>query len=324
MITEAKIKQIYEQLRTPFKYGAVIKQQGNYYDSPVVFKNNNVFYMTCVEIDSNCTYGYKTKLFRSNDLVHFEEVGYILTESNDWDSVQTGGYAQLIDAEFGGSNTIHRVDGKYLFAYVGGNKKGYETDPLSMGFAYCTDVDDLLTYRKFPNPVFTGKDADARFGEQLTIYKACTFIDEKQVLGHKYVMLYNAKSESMKESIYLAVSDDGIHYKRFLDSAIVSAYDIDAENINGDPQIVVMDGLYVMIYFRYENGEAYNTFAVSENLVDWVQWKGQPLMIKEFEWENVFAHKQWFIKENGIVYQYYCAVNDKNERFIALATSQEL
>ena len=137
-------------------------------------------------------------------------------------------------------------------------------------------------------------------------------------------MLYNAKSESMKESIYLAVSDDGIHYKRFLDHAIVSAYDIDVENINGDPQIVLIDGLYVMIYFRYENGVAYNTFAVSENLVDWVQWKGEPLMIKEFEWENIFAHKQWFIKENGIVYQYYCAVNDKNERFIALATSKEL
>ena len=42
----------------------------------------------------------------------------------------------------------------------------------------------------------------------------------------------------------------------------------------------------------------------------------------EYEWENVYAHKPWVVVQNGIVDHFYCAVNDKGERFIALATSQ--
>ena len=73
MITQTQLEKIYKQLCTPFKKGAIIKQQGYYHDSPVVFKHNGVFYMTCVEIDSNCSYGYKTKLFQSKNLIDFEK-----------------------------------------------------------------------------------------------------------------------------------------------------------------------------------------------------------------------------------------------------------
>ena len=60
------------------------------------------------------------------------------------------------------------------------------------------------------------------------------------------------------------------------------------------------------------------------NLIDWTKWDGTPLMKAECEWENIYAHKPWFIKYNNVIYQYYCAVNDKNERFIALATSKDV
>ena len=40
------------------------------------------------------------------------------------------------------------------------------------------------------------------------------------------------------------------------------------------------------------------------------------------DWENIHAHKTWFIRHNGVNYHYYCAVNSENERFIALATSE--
>ena len=79
-----------------------------------------------------------------------------------------------------------------------------------------------------------------------------------------------------------------------------------------------------MLYFIYEPGiGAYNTFAVSDDLINWTKWDGNPLVKSELEWENVFAHRQWVIKENNVVYHYYCAVNRK-ERFIALATSQPM
>jgi hypothetical protein len=69
---------------------------------------------------------------------------------------------------------------------------------------------------------------------------------------------------------------------------------------------------------------AWNTFAVSKDLLHWEKWDGKPLMRSEYPWENKYAHKQWIIKENGVVYQFYCAVTDKDERFIALATSEKL
>jgi hypothetical protein len=79
-----------------------------------------------------------------------------------------------------------------------------------------------------------------------------------------------------------------------------------------------------MFYFRFVKGmNAYNTFAVSQDLKNWTKWEGKPLVESEYEWENVYAHKQWVIKENGVVYHFYCAVNKKKERFIALANSGE-
>ncbi len=327
MVNQEKLNAIYEKLKTPYKYGAVLKNEGYYYDSPVVFRHDDLFYMTCVEIDDKCLTGYKTRLLCSHNLLDWNDVGYILTEHNGWDSAQTGGYAQLIDNEFGGSNEIRAVDGKYLFAYLGGSRTGYETDPLWMGLATCTNIKDLSSYHKQKEPIFTTLDADCRTEESATLYKADMFVDEKQTLGHKYVCAYNAKRADGRESIFLAVSDDGFVWSRYLDRAIISVGECEPSiRINGDPQIIVMDDLYVMLYFIYDgaSNKAWNTFAVSDDLVHWTKWGGAPLVQSEYDWENVYAHKQWVLSHQGTVYHFYCAVNNRNERFVALATSQEI
>jgi hypothetical protein len=78
-----------------------------------------------------------------------------------------------------------------------------------------------------------------------------------------------------------------------------------------------------MFFFRFvEGSHAYNTFAVSRDLVDWTLWGGEPLVQSEEDWENVHAHKSYVVKANGVVYHYYCAVNSKGDRFIALAASE--
>ena len=318
------LKRIYDKIKTPYKYGPVLKLDGRMTDSPIVFKVNGKHYMSFISIDNECKTGYKTHVAISDDLLHWQPIGDILKESGDWDSSQSGGYAQLQDNWFGGSNELLKVNGKYLFAYIGGNKKGYETDPLSMGIATTDDFLNFGGYKKHCCPVLTGKDPDARKGETLTIYKADIFYDSLRTLGYDYVNAYNAKDETHRESIFLAVSDDCIHWKRYGDNAIIPVTECkDSVRINGDPQIIMIDGYYVMLYFVYDTalGGAYNTFAVSEDLIHWTKWEGDPLVKPEYEWENVHAHKQWVIKENGIVYHYYCAVNEK-ERFIALATSK--
>lgn len=325
MIKLDRMNEIYKQIATSYKYGVVLKKDGFYYDSPVVFKHNGKYFLTCVEIDAACTTGYKTKLFRSDNLVDWTELGYVLTENNGWDSAQTGGYAQFIDNCFGGSNEIEKIGGKYVFAYIGGAHNGYETDPLWMGIATCDDVEDLSSYAKAAKPILTTLDKDCRNGESATLYKADMFVDSKRTTGHPYVMAYNAKGPTGRESIFLAVSDDGYNWQRYGDRAVIAVEDCDPSLvINGDPQIVVIDDLYVMFYFVYDGKNAWNTFAVSEDLVHWTKWQGEPLVQSQYPWENVFAHKQWVVKVDDQVYHFYCAVNDKNERFVALATQKEI
>lgn len=322
---KSKLKEIYEQIKTPYKYGAVLKRNGYYYDSPIAFKHGGEFYLTCVEIDAQCTTGYKTKVFASKNLLDWQELGYVLTENNGWDCAQTGGYAQFVDNKFGGSNQIEKIGGKYLLAYIGGAHRGYETDPLWMGLATCEQIEDLHSYKKMEKPILTTLDDDCRTGESATLYKADMFVDERCTTGHKYVMAYNAKGPTGRESIFLAVSNDGYNWQRYGKKAIIAAEDCDdCIVINGDPQIVEMDGLYVMFYFMYDGKNAWNTFAISHDLLHWEKWQGKPLVQSEYPWENVFAHKQWVIKEGNQVYHFYCAVNDKNERYIALATQKEI
>ena len=319
------LEDIYNQLKTPYKYGAVLKLEGRKTDSPIVFKRNGKYYMSFVSIDDACKSGYSTHIAESKDLLHWNVLGEILKEHTEWDSAQSGGYAQLQDNCFGGSNELLTIDGKYLFAYIGGKLTGYETDPLSMGIATTDDFLNFDGYRKYSNPILSGSDVGAREGETLTIYKADIFYDIKETLGYPYVNAYNAKDMTQRESVFLAVSNDCIHWKRYGNRAIIPVTECeDSVRINGDPQIIMIDGYYVMLYFIYDGTVgAYNTFAVSSDLIHWTKWDGEPLVKSEYVWENVYAHKQWVIKENDIVYHYYCAVNEK-ERFIALATSKLL
>ena len=325
-ISSEKMRDIYEKIKTPYKYGAVIKDDEYLTDSPSVFRYNGKWYMYFIKIHKSIKdSGYETHLAASDDLINWKYEGKLIERANDgsWDSRQIAGYAAFVDMEFGGSNEIRSVNGKYYMAYLGGNLNGYETDPLSMGLAYA----DTPTgrFKRFKKPIMSPFDEDAREFETLTLYKSDMFIDKAMITGHKYVNAYNAKPRDNKERIYLAVSDDGERWERYLDTPIIDeTKKIDNLLISGDPQIVKLYGLYVMFFFRsIENGGAYNTFAVSENLVNWTIWDGEPLIKPEYEWENVYAHKSCVIKHNGIVYHYYCAVNDKGERFIALATSEK-
>ena len=318
---------VYEKIKTPQKYGAVIKDDEYLTDSPSVFRYQGKWYMYFIKIHKDVgNSGYETHLASSDDLVNwkYEKKLFERRETEHWDSRQMAGYAAFVDMDFGASNEIKPINGKYYMAYLGGNLNGYETDPLSMGLAYADSP--IGKFTRFPQPILSPSDADAREFETLTLYKSNMFFDEAMTTGHPYVNVYNAKPLDNKERIYLAVSDDGEHWKRYLDHPIIDeTKTIPNLLISGDPQIVKLDDLYVMFFFRsIENGGAYNTFAVSENLVDWTIWDGEPLIKPEFEWENVFAHKSCVVKDNGIVYHYYCAVNDKGERFIALATSEEI
>lgn len=324
-VSQAEMQAVYERLKTPYKYGAIVKFAREACDSPVVFRYQNKWYMTFIKVDYDSqTSGYETHLAESENLVDWKYLFPILQRNNNggWDSRQIAGYPAFIDNGLYGNYEIQKVNGAYHIAYLGGNLDGYEPDPLYMGQCKTENLLDPKLYKRKEKPVLSPRDPDARKGETLTLYKSNMFIDEAETLGYPFVNAYNAKGEDHRESIFLAVSNDGETWKRYGEKAIIS--DNGDTFIHGDPQILKLGELYIMLYFVLRGEKAFNIFACSYDLVHWTKWTGKPLIESEYAWENLYAHKPWVVVENGIVYHYYCAVNDQKERFIALATSQPL
>jgi hypothetical protein len=58
-------------------------------------------------------------------------------------------------------------------------------------------------------------------------------------------------------------------------------------------------------------------------LVHWTDWTGPPLIEPSEPYDEVFAHKSFVINYKGIIYHYYCAVDKKGNRGIAVATSTD-
>lgn len=325
-VTSDVMNRIYEMIKTPGKHGAVIKYDDYFTDSPSVFYKDGFWYMYYITISKDVSIsGYETHLAKSQDLVNWEPVGLILkrNENNHWDSKQCAGYVAFPDIRFGETNEIRKINDKYYISYLAGNSDGYEPDPLYMGLAYTPDPTDCDQVKRLDDPILKPDDIDSREYEVRTLYKSYMFEDIDNLTGNKYVNAYNAKDTTNRERIYLAVSNDAENWKRYGDTPIIDDIKDNSDSqISGDPQIVKIDDIYVMFYFRKVNGiPAYNTFACSYDLVKWTKWTGEPLIKAEYDWENVHAHKSWVVKYKNRVYHFYCAVNSNRERFIALATS---
>lgn len=326
-VSQETMEIIYEKIKTPVKHGAVIKWENDWTDSPTIFKKDDKYYMYFIAISKNYEVsGYETHLAESSDLLNWKYVGPIFrrNEFNRWDSKQCAGYTVFYDIDYDGSCELQKVDGHYYISYLAGNSDGYEPDPLYMGMARTDDPTDADGFIRFDNPILKPEDDDTREKEDKTLYKSCMFEDVLNVTGYPYVNIYNAKAQDNTERIYLAVSKDGENWERYGDKAVLDMSIIDPLTvIAGDPQIIRIDDVYVMLFFHFTSGKgAYDTFACSHDLINWTVWNGEPLIKPTEEWENIHAHKPRFVRHNGTNYHFYCASNDKNERFIAVATSE--
>lgn len=325
-VSGEEMKNIYQQISTPYKYGAVMKLPDDWTDSPSVFYHDGKWYMYFISISKNSgVSGYETHLAVSNNLLDWKITDTIFRRDNknNWDSKQCAGYAAFMDIQWGGSNAITSVNGKYYISYLAGNSDGYEPDPLYMGLA-CADQ-PVHPFKRFPAPILRPDDADAREYETKTLYRSFLFEDEARITGFRYVNIYNGKAQDNRERIFAAVSNDAEHWERYGDRAIIDdASDQPGNLISGDAQIEKIGDIYVMFYFRLLDGKAFDTFAASRDLVHWTKWTGAPLVEPTEAWDDLYAHKPWVIRHDGVVYHYYCACNRKGERFIALAASKQI
>lgn len=336
-VPDEVMKSVYEEIKTPYKYGMVLAPTDNYHkmDCPTVFRENNKWYMSYLVYDGKGGKdgrGYETWLATSDDLLHWTTLGRILSfpGAERWDMHQRAGYIALIDYEWGGSYKAQRFDNKYWMSYFGSNSKGYEQGILKEGIAYTeSDITEAHEWKTFDKPVLSPEDPDKGWWENITQYKSYVMWDKEKKLGHPFLMFYNAgginpQNNIKAERIGIAMSDDMIHWERYKGNPVVNH----EQGITGDGVIQKMGDVYVMFYFGafHHNRpyKAFNTFACSYDLINWTDWKGEDLIIPSEKYDDLFAHKSCVVKWNGTVYHFYCAVNNNDQRGIAVATSKDL
>ncbi|MDE7085927.1 MAG: beta-galactosidase, partial [Prevotella sp.] len=235
---------------------------------------------------------------------------------------------------WGGSYNIAKYKKNYWLTYIGGHGTGYEAvrEPLNIGLAWTSgDITRAHEWQSSDKPLLSIDDKDVQWWEKLVQYKSTIYDDPQKTLGKRFVMFYNAgginPANNLKaERIGIALSNDLKKWKRYDGNPVY--YHEAPGIITGDAQIVKMDDLYVMFYFSAYNPDrkynAYNTFSVSRDLLHWQDWTGADLIVPSKPYDEMFAHKSYVVKHDGVVYHFYCAVNNDQQRGIAVATSVPL
>ena len=218
--------------------------------------------------------------------------------------------------------------------YIGGEGTGYEAvkAPLYIGLAWTDQSPGTAhEWEAQDSPILSIHDKDAQWWEAMTQYKSTVYWDKGKTLGAPFVMFYNAGGRHPEtglkgERVGIALSKDMKKWKRYPGNPVF-AHEADG-TITGDAHIQKMGDVYVMFYFSaFEPSrkyKAFNTFAASYDLVHWTDWKGADLIIPSKNYDELFAHKSYVIKHDGVVYHFYCAVNDAEQRGIAIATSKPM
>jgi len=331
-VSQSVMEEIYEQVKTPYKYGLVVvpANASKKIDCPSVFKKGKNWYMTYVQFDGR---GYETWLAKSKDLLQWTTLGRILSfgdsTQSSWDKLQRAGYIALQDTKWGGSYQLKKYAGKYWMSYFGGAEKGYEAGQLSIGIASTNgDISKPHEWLRLDQPVLSSTDNDVRWWENKKLFKSSVIWDKSKSTGHPFVMYYNANGDTSNntpkwrwfERIGMAVSDDMEHWQRYETDPVVHH----KIGITGDGVLQRIGNVWVMFYFgAFWEGrkDAFNRFACSYDLVHWTDWNGDDLIKSSEPYDERFAHKSYVVKYRGVVYHFYCAVDSKDHRGIAVATS---
>ena len=339
-VPQQVMQQVYEEVKTPYKYGMVITPADSTkkVDCPSVFRKGNNWYMTYIVFDGR---GYETWLAKSKDLLKWKTLGRILSfrdtaatrEFTEWDANQSAGYIALQDTKWEGSYQLQKFDNRYWLSYIGGKETGYESGKLGIGIASTKkDVTKPHEWKRVGDAVLSMTDIDVRWWENKKLFKSSVIWDKDKSLGHPFVMYYNANGDTSNntprwrwfERIGMAVSDDMINWQRYQVDPVVHH----KIGITGDGVVQKIGDVWVMFYFgafwEGRKNETFDRFACSYDLVNWTDWNGEDLVRSSEPYDVKYAHKPFVVKWKGVVYHFYCAVNKKDVRGIAVATSKDL
>nr|WP_294908202.1 glycosylase [uncultured Lacibacter sp.] len=325
------MQKVYEEVKTPFKYGLVVtpENETKKIDCPSVFRKGNSWYMTYIQFDGR---GYETWIAKSKDLLDWTTLGKLMSfsDTSDWDNNQKAGYIALQNTKWGGNYKLEKYQIKYWMIYICVKDSGYESGPLAIGIANTTnDPIKPHEWNRLSKPVLSSTDTDVRWWENRKLYKSTVIRDKDKTLGSEFIMYYNANGDSSGnkpkwrwfERIGMAVSDDMVNWKRYHADPVMEH----GVGITGDAVLQKINDVWVMFYFgafwETRKNETFNRFACSYDLVNWTDWKGEDLIKSSEPYDAKYAHKSFVVKWKGVVYHFYCAVDKKDNRGIAVATS---
>ncbi|WP_425516263.1 hypothetical protein, partial [Ligaoa zhengdingensis] len=329
-IPSSVINDLYEQVKTPYSYGVVLRYSGveGAFDSALV-DNANVFrmpgdneyvYMTFVGHDGT---GYRTGLARSKDMLNWEKIGLILDNGTEgaWDEFNAAGYI-VRDHEWGEVPTPHVMkDGRYAMTYLASDTPGYEAGKKLEGVAFTDKIfnedGSVAQWTRYPDPILPAVE-DYEGG---IIWKMQALWDDET---QKYYGFYNAGAT---EVMCGATSDDLINWTRMETNPLLKGDKSPSGEVWGasqcaDADVVKIGDYWVMFYFTGTPYGIIDSFAVSTDLYHW-QKAYLPLTDRDDGYNSTYAHKPCVVKKNGVVYHYYCAVGNEG-RVIAVDTSVDL
>ncbi|MCI1936114.1 MAG: cadherin-like beta sandwich domain-containing protein [Bifidobacteriaceae bacterium] len=343
------MKQIYDEVKTPYDYGIVLPKgdQPADFDSELtdqmnVFKipgDNDYVYTTYVgkdinrKTDGTDNTGYSTGLARSKDMVTWEKLGKILSPDKDFYSASTAGYL-VKNHTWGDLPTPHlTADGKYALTVLSTNEHGYEQGDKRGGVAFSpsnsffNEDGSVAEFTMYDKPIL---DGSASY-ESGTIWAVKTIWDEE---NQRYVAFYNASHGP--EVMNQAYSTDLIHWTREANNPVLQTVTQPngeqwGQLYNGDADVVKIGDYWVMFYFtdtpvkignKIKPNNVIDSFAVSKDMVHWTK-SDYKLTAKNSTFAKSYAHKPAVVKKNGVVYHYYNAVSNQ-DRNMALSTSVDL
>lgn len=330
-VPQEVMQNVYEEVKTPYKYGLVVapESETKKIDCPSVFRKGKYWYMSYIQFDGR---GYETFIAKSKDLLEWKTLGKLMnfSDTTDWDNNQKAGYIALQNTTWGGSYKLEKFQKQYWMSYIGGKDRGYESGPLAIGIANTSNNPTKPhEWNRLPQPVLSSTDKDVRWWENRKLYKSTIIRDKNKTLGSEFVMYYNANGDSSGnkpkwrwfERIGMAVSDDMVTWKRYHADPVMEH----GVGITGDAVIQKINDVWVMFYFgafwETRKNETFNRFACSYDLVNWTDWKGEDLIKSSEPYDAKYAHKSFVVKWKDVVYHFYCAVDNKDHRGIAVATS---
>lgn len=290
-------------------------------DAPLVWQSGNEWRMFYLGFDGK---GYQTALAVSDDLVHWQPKGLVMSYGKegayDHGGVTFGGL--LFDSyDIKAPRTLKKVDGKYWCLYGCYPKQGgYEIRPGAEGLAWSADGETW--HRADENRPILSIEGAAEW-EKDCIYQPW-LLDHEGV----YFDFYNAANGSIEQT-GIAISRDLVHWERYAGNPVVrnggsGAYD---EQFCSDPKVFRDGDHWTMIYFGVGRGGAHIMAAFSRDLYHWTRHPeplyksgGNPSGLDE-----TYAHKisLAYNEVNDTFYMYYCAVGARG-RGIGLITSKPL